>query len=213
MKFLGFNKVLCLSPHPDDVELGMLGTIQKYRETRFDVLCLTRGGAKDFDPSNGTDRRSEVLDVWEEIGAGNAFPLFSNVEYFEDKNGDAEWINYIETEFLKEGGYEGIFVPSGEDSMYEHRFVNKLGPPLTRVTPLSLIEYRTVSTLNSWIPGVFVDIKEYYGKKEKSLQKFASQLNKSYFSKDSVRAFHTNFQCTKKGISFTEQFKLLQLFK
>ena len=29
MKFLGFNKVLCLSPHPDDVEFGMMGTILK----------------------------------------------------------------------------------------------------------------------------------------------------------------------------------------
>ena len=27
MKFLNCNRVLCLSPHPDDVEYGMAGTI------------------------------------------------------------------------------------------------------------------------------------------------------------------------------------------
>ena len=34
-KFLNFNKVLCLSPHPDDVEYSMLGTILKYNGTKF----------------------------------------------------------------------------------------------------------------------------------------------------------------------------------
>ena len=34
MKFLNYDKVLCLSPHPDDVEYGMLGTIMKYKDTK-----------------------------------------------------------------------------------------------------------------------------------------------------------------------------------
>ena len=42
MKFLNFNKVLCLGAHPDDVEYGMLGTIMKYKDTQFDILVLLR---------------------------------------------------------------------------------------------------------------------------------------------------------------------------
>ena len=38
MKFLDFNKVLCLSPHPDDVEYGMLGSMMKYKNTIKKVL-------------------------------------------------------------------------------------------------------------------------------------------------------------------------------
>ena len=30
MKLFNFDRVLCLSPHPDDVEYSMLGTIMKY---------------------------------------------------------------------------------------------------------------------------------------------------------------------------------------
>ena len=30
-KFLNFNKVLCLSPHPDDVEYAMLGSMIKFK--------------------------------------------------------------------------------------------------------------------------------------------------------------------------------------
>ena len=36
MKFLGFDNVLCISPHPDDIEYSMFGTIDKYKDTKFD---------------------------------------------------------------------------------------------------------------------------------------------------------------------------------
>ena len=40
MKLLNFNRVLCLSPHPDDVEYSMSGTIMKCTDTIFDIVCL-----------------------------------------------------------------------------------------------------------------------------------------------------------------------------
>ena len=49
MKFLNFNKVLCLGAHPDDVEYGMLGSMCKFTDTKFDILVLSEGG--DFDKS------------------------------------------------------------------------------------------------------------------------------------------------------------------
>ena len=42
MKFLGFDKVLCLSPHPDDVEYSMSGTILKYKDTHFDIVTAAK---------------------------------------------------------------------------------------------------------------------------------------------------------------------------
>ena len=51
MKFLNYDRVLCLSPHPDDVEYGMVGSMYKFRNTQFDVLILSEGG--DFDESTG----------------------------------------------------------------------------------------------------------------------------------------------------------------
>ena len=62
MKFLGYNKVLCLSPHPDDVEYSMSGTIIKYSDTQFDIVTLTHGG--DFDSTNDNPRKNEVSDFW-----------------------------------------------------------------------------------------------------------------------------------------------------
>ena len=100
MRFLNFNKVLCLSPHPDDVEISMMGSIIKYPNTHFDILCLTRGGAKGFDKTNKLDRRGEVKNVWAETNCKNVSLYNSKFEYFEDTN-EPGWINFIENEFIK----------------------------------------------------------------------------------------------------------------
>ena len=62
MKLLGFNNVLCISPHPDDVEYSMLGTILKNSETNFYLLQLAQGG--DCDQTTGESRLKEVENVW-----------------------------------------------------------------------------------------------------------------------------------------------------
>ena len=65
MKLLNFDRVLCLSPHPDDVEYGMLGTICKYKDTSFDIFVLSEGG--DFDASVNKQRQKECLNALKNI--------------------------------------------------------------------------------------------------------------------------------------------------
>ena len=213
MKFLNFDRVLCLSPHPDDIEYSMLGTILKYSETNFDIFCMSRGGAKGFDKTNKLDRRKEVLDIWTSLKCKNIrLVFFSDSDYLEDKT-EPEWINYIENEFLKKNKYDCILIPPQKDSMYEHRFVNKFGSALVRKGAISLVEYNTVSTLNCWKPNVFVDILNFYKRKISELNKFKSQGGKLYFTKDTLDSFHSNFQCSKRGLKIVEQFKILEIFE
>ena len=214
MKFLNLNNVLCLSPHPDDVEIGMMGTILKYNQTKFDVLCLTKGGAKGYDDTNKWDRRKEVNNVWDfpnPYVTNHVQVYHSKFDYFEDCT-EPGWINYIENEFIKKHNYDGLFIPTKEDSMFEHRFVNGFGAALCRFSPISIIEYHTFSSLNSWQPNLFVDIESICNEKWKSLQEFKSQSHKSYFEMKSLEAFHSNFQCSKKGKGMVEQFKIIELF-
>ena len=212
MKLLNFNKVLCLSPHPDDVELGMMGTIMKYNETSFSVLCLTKGGTRCLINNNNKNRVNEVNRAWEMASLNNATTYFSDCDFLEDKDKDSEWINYIENIFIKVGDYDCIFLPTKDDSMFEHRFVNGLGPALVRNLPISVIEYRTPSTLNSWQPNLFIDINKFYNKKIEVLKCFTSQQNKTYFSRSALDIFHVNFQCGKKGINTVEQFKIVEMY-
>ena len=214
MKFLNLKKVLCLSPHPDDVEIGMMGTIFTYRGTKFDILCMTKGGAKGYDNTNELDRRKEVDNVWNFWKPGvrdHVQVHHSKYDYFEYSS-EPGWINYIENEFIKKYDYDGLFIPTKEDSMFEHRFVNGFGAALCRFSPISIIEYHTFSSLNSWQPNLFVDIQSIYHEKCNSLQEFKSQSHKSYFKRKSLDAFHNNFQCNKKGKGMVEQFKIIELF-
>ena len=69
MKFLGFNRVLCLSPHPDDIEYSMGGTIIRYSNTQFDILCLTQGG--DYDVTTDNSRLNEARNSWKSTKVNN----------------------------------------------------------------------------------------------------------------------------------------------
>ena len=211
MKLLNFTKVLCLSPHPDDVEVGMMGTIIRHWGTKFDIVCLTEGGAKGFDETNKQNRRDEVNLVWNVLNPDNVWIYHSKFNYFEDST-EPGWINYIENEFIKKYDYDCIFIPTGEDSMFEHRFVSKFGTALCRFSPISLIEYHSFSTLNSWQPNLFIDVKKQYNKKLMALKEFKSQSHKSYFKRETLDSFHSNFQCNKKGKNKVEQFKIIELF-
>ena len=151
MKLLYFNRVLCLSPHPDDVEYSMSGTILGCTDTIFDIICLSNGG--DCDTTTGTSRLDEVKNFWS--GVDNVNLHFSDCNFLREKK-EEEWVNWIETKFLKEISYDCIFTTSAIDSHFEHQLINRLGPALTRgiwpnrknLGPPSLIEYKSPSTLN-----------------------------------------------------------------
>ena len=209
MKFLNFNKVLCLAPHPDDVEYSMGGTIIKNYNTQFDILCLTQGG--DCDETTDVNRLDEVRNSWESTSIININLFFSSNKFLKEK-GEDEWVNYIETNFINKNNYDCICTPSSKDSHFEHKIVSNLGWPLTRIKSISLIEYYSPSTLEEWTSNMFIDISEVYKIKLRMLKQFKSQQHRSYFEEDTIKGFHTNFQCSKKGTELVEQFNLKQLF-
>jgi len=209
MKFLGFDKVLCLAPHPDDVEYSMGGTIIKHYNTHFDILCLTQGG--DCDETTSDSRLDEVRNSWKSTGITNINLYFSPYKLLKEK-GEDEWVNYIETNFVNKNNYDCICTTSAHDSHFEHKIVSNLGWPLTRTKSISLIEYYSPSTLENWTPNTFIDVSKTYKLKLNMLKEFTSQQHRSYFKEDTIKGFHTNFQCSKKGTELEEQFNLKQLF-
>lgn len=215
MKLLNFNRVLCLSPHPDDVEYSMSGTILKCTDTIFDVLCLSNGG--DLDSTTGASRLDEVKNVWSVSNCKNVNLYFSNINFLKDK-GEDEWVNFIEINYLKLFNYDCIMTTSQIDSHFEHKLIKNLGPALTRgIWPnrdysIALIEYKSPSTLDEWIPNLFIDIEDVYSTKLEMLKEFKSQQHHKYFNKNVLDVFHSNYQCSKKNMQIIESFRTTQLF-
>jgi LmbE family N-acetylglucosaminyl deacetylase len=216
MKLLYFNRVLCLSPHPDDVEYSMSGTILGCTDTIFDIICLSNGG--DCDTTTGTSRLDEVKNFWS--GVDNVNLHFSDCNFLREKK-EEEWVNWIETKFLKEISYDCIFTTSAIDSHFEHQLINRLGPALTRgiwpnrknLGPPSLIEYKSPSTLNEWNSTFQFVIEDTYDDKIMRLRSFKSQLHHTYFDEKVLKAFHTDFQSYKKGMYRVEEFKIKNLYQ
>lgn len=209
MKFLGLNRILCLSPHPDDTEYSIAGTILKHQDTQFDIICLTEGG--DFDSTTGQNRLIEVKNAWKTSKAHNCTLYFSNVRFLKQQGIDG-WVNYIETNFTKKFNYDCILTPSELDSHFEHVIVSSFSPPLSRVKPYSIIQYKSPSTLDNWVPNLFISLGDFYSTKKKMLQEFKSQNHHEYFKESVIDGFHTNFQCMKKGQKFVESYKIITLY-
>ena len=205
MKFLNFNKVLCLGAHPDDVEYGMLGSICKFTDTEFDILVLSEGG--DFDKSTGKDRQTECKNIWNKISNVNG--KFTDVKHVVNHQED-EWVNILEGGGYISTDYDCIFTLPSKDSHFEHRIVNSMTPALVRHKKIGIISYRTPSTLDNWIPNFYVEIN--LSEKINHLKEFKSQLSKPYFSKNSFNSFHSNYQCFKKNIKYVELFRVETIY-
>jgi len=123
------------------------------------------------------------------------------------------WISLLEKEYLQREEYEVIFAPSSSDSHFEHRIVNRLAPPLSRLEKISLVEYCSPSTLEEWIPNLFVDVGDTFELKLEALKAFESQKNRKYFSELTIRNFNTNFRCSKRGLRYVEQFRINQIYE
>ena len=210
MKFLNFNRVLCLAPHPDDAEYSMAGVVLKYPDTHFDILCLTEGGYCDVTTSQS--RHQEVRDAWSRSGVTNYSLYFSDVPVFRVRGID-EWVKYIEDTYAHKTTYECILTTSEFDSHHEHVSVSSLAAPLSRATPYSIIQYRSPSTLDAWEPNLFISLDDVYETKKDMLQGFQSQIGKPYFRNEVLDGFHTNFQCMKKGKGFVESFRIITYYE
>jgi LmbE family N-acetylglucosaminyl deacetylase len=209
-RFLNYSKALCLSPHPDDVEYSMGGAIKKYTDTFFDVVCLSQGG--DRDRTAAVERVEEVKAFWSRIGCNNVEVHFPGVKHVKDLSDDL-WISLLERQYVNPRQHQAIFTPSSSDSHFEHRLVNRLGPPLSRLEKISIVEYCSPSTLDEWIPNLFVDIRDQFEDKLNSLAAFESQKSRKYFTEETIRSFNTNFRCSKRGLLYVEEFRINQIYE
>ena len=91
MEFLNKKAVLCISPHPDDTEYSMMGTIAQFTDTKFICLNLAIGGH--LDDTTSIKRIEEVDNVWKEMNCNNVENVYiDEAQYMEDLK-EEEWIN------------------------------------------------------------------------------------------------------------------------
>ena len=201
-----FNNALCLSPHPDDIEFSMAGTILKNPyESRFTSVVFSTRSEKDR-VSNET-RWRECEEFWKDTHNITQHFLAPLLDTYSEEG----WINLLEETFnLSE--FDALFLPPLLDTHYEHRVVHGIGMALTRKHPLSIIEYKSVSALDTWVPNLIIKIgSTLMAEKIKRITKFESQ-QKFYFKPEYMEASHMHLSSMKKGVKFVEQFRIVTCY-
>lgn len=205
-KFLNADRVLCLSPHPDDIEYGALASMYKFQDTQFDIITISIGGK--FDTSSSRNRHQECMNIW------SSLPNVKGSFLSEDHTINIPYdflVNKIETTH-DISSYDLILLPPEEDTHHDHKKINNVGMAACRRHAISVVDYRTPSTLDTWIPNVFVDVTEHLEEKIKQFDNFESQRKHLYFTDEVVQDFHTNYQCARRGIKYVEMFKIHRLY-
>jgi hypothetical protein len=102
---------------------------------------------------------------------------------------------------------------------------------LVRRSKCGIIQYKSPSTLDTWIPNLFIDIGVIENRNRKDghsdgthmlfmagiwyakinkLKLFESQKDKSYFEDQAIKSFHSNYQCSNRDMSRVESFKIVR---
>lgn len=205
MQLLNFDSVLCLSPHPDDIEYSFGGAILRHNNTKFTSIVFSTGSIND--PVANELRWEECRQYWKDVPNIEQYFMAPLLRMYSEE----EWLNLLEKAFpLKK--YDAILLPPNLDTHYEHRFVHNIGMAMTRIAPASIIEYKSVSVLDTWIPNLIIELDDISARKKiKRMLQFKSQ-KKLYFESGFMEASHTHLSSLKRGIKLAEQFRIITLY-
>ncbi len=215
--------ILAFGAHPDDVEIGMGGTIAKYcdKGKRVAICDLT---AADLS-SNGTVeiRKAEAGDAAEILGADNRLTLgFPDRGLFMKE----EYIRKIAA-VIRKYRPQAVFAPYFDDRHPDHGNCSRLVEEA--VFSAGIKKYRTDENeaphrvgkvyfymINGFhTPDFVVDISSYMETKKKSLNAYKSQFEKTDLSFDTplVNGYIETVEARERvfgkqaGVSYAEGFK------
>lgn len=205
------KRVLFIGAHPDDVEIGCLGTMRKHVSKRDKVFVMV---ATDGERGNGNpkkyDRLRESVACLGKIGV-----VKENVQTLHLP--DAVLFNHRDRifdkieKFVNEEGIDTIYVTSDKDYHQDHMVMFDETVRAARFVP-NIFKYEsTSSTLPTFSPNMFIDISDFIEQKSRLLKSHASQNGKYYMKDGAVKAlakFRSN-QVKKPG--FAEAFEVFRM--
>lgn len=188
------TRLLCLSPHPDDVEFGLGAMLHKYKGVYegklivFSDRSATRGEAR-----NERDQRlsAQVLGFREDqvlfidqLGLEvNRMPIrFFGTE----ENRDC--LRMILSSVVRDFEPALIFTPGLNETMQDHQ---ALSEEVVRIVSgqASIFGYEVPRSNRCFQPNVFVDVSEAdLTAKTRALKCFTEFTNRYYFEGDNIRA-------------------------
>jgi LmbE family N-acetylglucosaminyl deacetylase len=200
--------VLAIGAHPDDIELGCVGTLIKHRENgdKLILLVLTKGEASG-DPAT---REKECIEASKMIEAEEL--IWGGLHDTKVSDG-FETIKVIENT-IKTYQPSIIYTHSYQDTHQDHRKASHATLSAARRSK-KILMYESPTTYQQFVPHIFVNIDNQFEKKKQIIRTYNSQSDKKWWSvgkRASLAleglAYYRGFQA---GLEVAEAFELVRL--
>ncbi|MDQ6963727.1 MAG: PIG-L deacetylase family protein [Mariprofundales bacterium] len=181
----GRHRVLALSPHPDDAEIGCGGALAVHVQRGDEVhLFVATGGGVGGDADTRRreqERSAEIMGVAGLYWGGfadtrlpeHALPLMERLE-----------------EVLAITTPDTIYINFERDTHQDHRTLAEVTRSVTRWIP-NVLAYETPSSID-FIPALFMDIDQCMERKFAALRAHASQAEKTRVTLDIIEIARAN---------------------
>ena len=194
-------KVLFVGPHPDDVEIGALGTLLKLKEHHEIFYIVT---TMCLDISRNKNIVNEYKNVCKEINV--------NINNLDLPNKDLFLHGHEIREILedyREKGVDLVFSPSINDIHQDHKAVAE---EIIRVFRYqSILFYELPHSCPFFKPTFFIPLDgDIVAKKNKILSLYKSQREKQYVRASSIRSTML-FRGLEFGVKYAEGFEVFRL--
>lgn len=185
------DKILIVSPHPDDETLAMGGVVIKYHQ-QIDILLLTSGEVdKNIDLLNKKKetRLREMQDALDLAGGVNSFTNLDLPVYSLSKHSSKK---IIQRYAIKD--YQYIFVPHRNEHHLDHRCLYKIFKKMIRIqhSKASLIEYESTTALQLLYYYFDLSDPDILKRKRSMMNCYSSQI--SGFNYDGIHMGLSEYQ-------------------
>lgn len=194
------SRILILSPHTDDAEIGVGGTISRLLREGNEVSCLV------FSKAYPSESFEEFKKSMNELGVSNLFFGDFNVRY----------LNYSRQEVLDKilevrdkVNPDIIFMPSTDDFHQDHQTVCQEGLRAFKNKTIFGYEYPW-NTLATHLDCFYKIEQGDLDKKINALSQYVSQKDRPFLNKDFIKNW-AELNGIKIGVPYAESFQTIRL--
>jgi LmbE family N-acetylglucosaminyl deacetylase/ActR/RegA family two-component response regulator len=194
--------VLALGAHPDDVEIGVGGTLAAHHAAgdRITILTLSGGAIG----GGAQIRHEESLAAAAMVGA-----TLIHLDFEDTQLRPASSVISAIEEAVGEVGPDRIYAHSQHDRHQDHRAVHEAVQVAARQVP-NLACYQSPSSTVHFQPNQFVDIEPFIDTKLRMLAAHRSQESRDYMAGDFVRAAARYWSRFVEGVSYVEPLEVIR---
>lgn len=207
---LNVDRVLLLSPHPDDGEFSCGATIAKMLERGREFLYVVFSAAEDAVP-DGFDadvRRKEVSEATREMGIPSDHLIILDYPVRRFSQFRQEILDEM-IHFFNDFNPDLVLLPCSTDTHQDHQTIFNEG--FRAFKKRSILGYESPWNNLDFRTSAFVSVEEkHLQKKIKSISYYVSQAFRDYASEEFVRSLAIT-RGTQIGTKYAEAFEVIRI--